>query len=74
MIHARQLGISVPMVKEHVNATFAKLGTANRAEAVGIALRKHLLKYSATNDRQTPTQRSPRRHCSQGGSRRQRAS
>ena len=41
---ARQLGISVPMVKEHVNATFAKLGAANRAEAVGIALRKHLLK------------------------------
>jgi len=31
MIHARQLGISVPMVKEHVNATFAKLGAANRA-------------------------------------------
>ena len=41
---ARQLGISLPMVKEHVNATFAKLGAANRAEAVGIALRKHLLK------------------------------
>lgn len=42
---ARQLGISVPMVKEHVNATFAKLGAANRAEAAGIALRKHLLKF-----------------------------
>ena len=41
---ARQLGISVPMVKEHVNATFAKLGAANRAEAVAIAMRKHLLK------------------------------
>ena len=41
---ARQLGISVPMVKEHVNAIFAKLGAANRAEAVAIALRKHLLK------------------------------
>ena len=41
---ARQLGISVPMVKEHVNATFAKLGAANRAEAVAIALRKYLLK------------------------------
>ena len=41
---ARQLGICLPMVKEHVNATFAKLGAANRAEAVGIALRKHLLK------------------------------
>lgn len=41
---ARQLGISIPMVKEHVNATFAKLGAANRAEAVAIAMRKHLLK------------------------------
>ena len=41
---ARQLGISVPMVKEHVQATFTKIGAANRAEAVGIALRKHLLK------------------------------
>ena len=41
---ARQLGISVPMVKEHVNATFEKLGAANRAEAVAIAMRKHLLK------------------------------
>lgn len=41
---ARQLGISVPMVKEHVNATLEKLGAANRAEAVGIAMRKHLLK------------------------------
>ena len=40
---ARQLGISVPMVKEHVNATFEKLGAANRAEAVAIAMRKHLL-------------------------------
>ena len=41
---ARQLGISVPMVKEHVQATFAKIGAANRAEAVAIAMRKHLLK------------------------------
>jgi len=41
---ARQLGISVPMVKEHVAATFAKLGATNRAEAVAIALKKHLLK------------------------------
>ena len=41
---ARLLGISVPMVKEHVNAIFAKLGAANRAEAVAIAMRKHLLK------------------------------
>ena len=41
---ARQLGISVPMVKEHVQATFSKIGASNRAEAVSIAMRKHLLK------------------------------
>ena len=41
---ARQLGISVNMVKEHSNALFAKLGVANRTEAVALALRKHLLK------------------------------
>lgn len=41
---ARQLGISVPMVKEHVAATFAKLGATNRAEAIAITLKKHLLK------------------------------
>ena len=33
---------SVPMVKEHVNATFENRGAANRADA--IAMRKHLLK------------------------------
>ena len=38
------LGISVPRVKEHANAIFQKIGAANRAEAVAIALRKHLLK------------------------------
>lgn len=41
---AKQLGISLDMVKEHVQALFTKIGAANRAEAVGIALRKHLLK------------------------------
>ena len=41
---ANQLGIGVPMVKEHVNALLQKIGAANRAEAVGIALRKYLLK------------------------------
>ena len=41
---ARQLNISLPMVKEHVKALFTKIGAANRAEAVAIALRKHLLK------------------------------
>lgn len=41
---ASQFRISLPMVKEHLSAIFAKLGAANRAEAVAIALRKHLLK------------------------------
>ena len=41
---ARQLGIREDSVKEHVNAIFAKLGAANRSEAVAITLRKHLLK------------------------------
>ena len=41
---AKQLGISVPSVKTHLVALFAKLGVANRAEAASIALRKHLLK------------------------------
>ena len=41
---AKQLGISLQRVKEHVNAILSKLGAANRAEAVAIALRKHLLK------------------------------
>ena len=46
---ARQMGISVPRVKEHANAIFQKIGAANRTEAVAIALRKHLLKdYSFT--------------------------
>ena len=38
------LGISVTVVKEHITALYAKLGAANRTEAVAIALRKHLLK------------------------------
>ena len=40
---ALQLGISPETVKKHLNAIFAKLGAATRAEAVAIALRKHLL-------------------------------
>ena len=40
---AMQLGISVPRVKEHTTTLFSKLGAANRAEAVAIAMRKHLL-------------------------------
>ena len=41
---ATQLGISVRSVEEHVNHLLEKIGASNRAEAVGIALRKHLLK------------------------------
>jgi len=41
---ARVLRISLYTVKEQVNAIFLKLGATNRAEAVTIALRKHLLK------------------------------
>ena len=41
---ARQLGISIPMVREHTTALFQKLGAANRTEAVAIALRKQLVK------------------------------
>lgn len=40
----KQLGISAPTVNEHIITIFSKLGAANRAEAVAIALRKHLLK------------------------------
>ena len=41
---ANQLGISRSVVKEHEMALYAKIGAANRTEAVTIALRKHLLK------------------------------
>ena len=41
---AKQLEISKPVVKEHINILYRKLGAANRSEAIGIALRKHLLK------------------------------
>ena len=41
---ARELGIREDRVKGHVNTIFAKLGAANRTEAVAIALRKHLLR------------------------------
>ena len=41
---AKQLGISIDMVKEHIETLFQKIGAANRTEAVAIALRKHLLK------------------------------
>ena len=38
-----QLGISIDMVKEHTTSLFAKLGVANRTEAVAIAMRKRLI-------------------------------
>ena len=41
---ADRLGISEDGVKRHVNAIMAKLGADSRAEAVAIALKKHLLK------------------------------
>ena len=41
---ATQLGISLPVVKEHVKKLFEKIGAANRAEAVAIAMKKHLIK------------------------------
>ena len=41
---ADRLGISEDGVKRHVNAILSKLGADSRAEAVAIALRKHLLK------------------------------
>ena len=40
---ALQLGIGAESVKDHLNAIFAKIGAANRSEAVAIALRKHLV-------------------------------
>ena len=41
---ARLLGVCTISVEKHTRSLFAKLGAANRAEAVAIALRKHLLK------------------------------
>jgi len=39
-----KLGISATSVRDYLKTTFAKIGAANRAEAVAIAFRKHLLK------------------------------
>ena len=41
---AKQLGISVPTVKEHIRALLDKIGASNRSEAIAIAMRKYLLK------------------------------
>lgn len=40
---AKQFGISIYVVKEHIAALFAKIGAANRSEAAAIAMRKNLL-------------------------------
>jgi len=39
-----QLGLRPDSVREHLSAIFTKLGVSTRAEAVAIAMRKHLLK------------------------------
>ena len=41
---ATQLALQEDSIKKVVNAIFEKIGARNRAEAVAIALRKHLLK------------------------------
>jgi len=41
---ARQYGITVSCVKQHLIAVFSKLGAANRAEAISIALRRSVVK------------------------------
>lgn len=41
---ASSLDISLDVVKEYMQKLLQKIGAANRTEAVGIALRKHLLK------------------------------
>ena len=41
---ATQFGLSPSGVKTHLEAILSKLGAATRAEAVGIAMRKQLLK------------------------------
>ena len=43
---ALELGIGVDMVKKHTKSLFAKIGAANRAEAVAIALQRQLLKLT----------------------------
>jgi len=41
---AKQFSIQRSSVKDHLTAIFAKLGAANRSEAISIALRKQLIK------------------------------
>ena len=41
---SRQLGIRLDGVNDHVRAILAKIGAANRTEAVSIAMHKHLIR------------------------------
>ena len=41
---AKSLKLSANSVRDHITAIFNKLGADNRADAVSIALRRHLLK------------------------------
>lgn len=41
---ALQLGLSKTRIKQHLNEVYTKLGAANRAEAVAIAMHRQLLK------------------------------
>ncbi len=45
---AKVIGISAPVVNEHVMAVLTKIGAANRTEAVSIAIHKHLAVMGAT--------------------------
>ena len=40
---AKLQGVSMPMVRDQLNVIFHKIGAANRAEAVAIALKRHLM-------------------------------
>lgn len=45
---AKQFSIQRSSVKDHLTAIFAKLGAANRSEAISIALRKQLIAISSS--------------------------
>ncbi len=45
---ASKMGIRLDSVEDIANALYAKLGVSNRAEAVDVAHRKHLLKFVET--------------------------
>lgn len=40
------LGTSMPNIRDRLNVVFQKIGAANRAEAVAIAMRKNLLHHA----------------------------